>query len=153
MSEVTGAASKVKVVQPGEGRAGGLAPGIGVVFKIDGADSGGALSIVEHPFAVGALVPPHIHTLEDEYSIVLEGEIGFRSNDKEVVLGPGGYIIKPRGEVHAMWNAGSVPARMIEVISPAGFERLFRELADMNEAGRPDFAKVAELAARYGNSF
>ena len=111
-------AVQVKVVQPGEGRAGGLAPGVGVVFKIDGEDTGGALSIVEHPFAVGALVPPHIHTLEDEYSIVLEGEIGFRSEDQEVVLGPGGYIVKPRGEVHAMWNAGKTPARMIEVISP-----------------------------------
>ena len=43
------------------------------------------------------------------FSIVLEGEIGFRSNDKEVVLGVGGYIVKPRGEVHAMWNAGRVP--------------------------------------------
>jgi len=146
-------ATQVKVVEPGGGRRGNLAPDAGVICKMDGEDTGGALSIVEHPFAVGALVPPHIHTLEDEYSIVLEGEIGFRSNDKEVVLGPGGYIIKPRGEVHAMWNAGSVPARMIEVISPAGFERFFRELADMNEAGRPDFAKVAELAARYGNSF
>ena len=114
------AGARLKVVQPGEGRAGGLVPGVGVVFKIDGEDTGGALSIVEHPFAVGALVPPHIHNLEDEYSIVLEGEIGFRSNDREVVLGPGGYIIKPRGEVHAMWNAGSTPARMIEVISPAG---------------------------------
>ena len=128
---VAGVAPAVKVVQPGAGRSGGLAPGVGVVFKIDGEDSGGALSIVEHPFEVGALVPPHIHRLEDEYSIVLEGEIGFRSNDQEVVLGPGGYIVKPRGEVHAMWNAGTTRARMIEVISPAGFERFFGELAEM----------------------
>src|SRR3954467_1767577 len=116
----TGVASRVKVVQPGEGPGGGLAPGIGVAFKIDGVDTGGAVSIVEHPFAVGALVPPHVHTREDEISYVLEGEIGFRSNDQEVVLGAGGYIVKPRNEVHAMWNAGSTPARMIEVISPAG---------------------------------
>ena len=140
---------RLKVVQPGEGRAGGLAPGVGVVFKIDGEDTGGALSIVEHPFAVGALVPPHIHHREDEYSIVLQGEIGFRSNDREVVLGPGGYIVKPRGEVHAMWNAGPTPARMIEVISPAGFERFFRDLVDMTAAGAPDPAAVAELAGRY----
>ena len=140
---------QLKVVKPGEGRAGGLVPGVGVVFKIDGEDTGGALSIVEHPFAVGALVPPHIHTFEDEYSIVLEGEIGFRSNDREVVLSAGGYIIKPRGEVHAMWNAGSTPARMIEVITPAGFERFFREFADMTASGRPDRAAVAKLAERY----
>ena len=147
MDVATGA--RLKVVRPGEGRAGGLAPGVGVVFKIDGADSGGALSIVEHPFDVGALVPPHIHHFEDEYSIVLDGEIGFRSNDREVVLGPGGYIIKPRGEVHAMWNAGSTPARMIEVISPAGFENFFRELSDMTAAGRPERAAIAELAMQY----
>jgi quercetin dioxygenase-like cupin family protein len=146
-------ATRLKVVQPGEGRSGGLAPGIGVVFKIDGEDTGGALSIVEHPFAVGALVPPHVHTLEDEYSIVVEGEIGFRSNDREVVLGAGGYIIKPRGEVHAMWNAGSTPARMIEVISPAGFEGFFRELTDLTASGRPDPADVGALGARYGMPF
>jgi quercetin dioxygenase-like cupin family protein len=142
-------AAQLKVVQPGEGRAGGLVPGVGVVFKIDGEDSGGALAIVEHPFAVGSLVPPHVHNREDEYSIVLEGEIGFRSNDREVVLGAGGYIIKPRGEVHAMWNAGAVPARMIEIISPAGFERFFRELTDMTAVGAPDPADVVALADRY----
>jgi len=147
------AASRVKVVQPGEGRAGGLAPGVGVVFKIDGPDTGGALSIVEHPFAVGALVPPHVHTLEDEYSIVLEGRIGFRSEDQEVVLGAGGYIVKPRGEVHAMWNAGDTPARMIEVISPAGFENFFREFVDMSDARRPDPEWIAELGDRYGLPF
>ena len=42
----------------------------------------------------GALVPPHIHTNEDEISIVLDGEIGFRSEDREVVLGAGGYIVE-----------------------------------------------------------
>jgi quercetin dioxygenase-like cupin family protein len=139
----------VKVVRPGEGLAGGLAPGIGVVFKIDGHDAGGALSIVEHPFDVGALVPPHVHTLEDEISIVLEGDIGFRSGDQEVVLGPGGYIVKPRGEVHAMWNAGSTPARMIEVISPAGFEGFFRELAGMTAAGPVELPMIAKLAEAY----
>jgi mannose-6-phosphate isomerase-like protein (cupin superfamily) len=53
---------------------------------------------------VVGVVPPHVHTREDEYSIVTEGEIGFRSGDREVVLGAGGYITKPRGELHAMWN-------------------------------------------------
>jgi quercetin dioxygenase-like cupin family protein len=142
-------AAQLKVVQPGEGLAGGLVPGVGVVFKIDGSDSGGALSIVEHPFAVGALVPPHVHHREDEYSIVLDGEIGFRSNDREVVLGAGGYIVKPRGEVHAMWNAGSVPARMIEIISPAGFENFFKEFTRMTAVGAPDPDAIAALAERY----
>src|SRR5918995_2948755 len=145
IQEPVATSARLKVMQPGEGRAGGLAPGVGVVFKIDAEDTGGALSIVEHPFAVGALVPPHVHTLEDEFSIVLEGEIGFRSEDQEVVLGAGGYIVKPRGELHAMWNAGRAPARMIEIIAPPGFEEFFREFVDMTDAGAPDPGRIGEL--------
>jgi len=147
------AGATLTVVRPGEGAAGGLAPGIGVVFKIGSEATGGALSIVEHPFDVGALVPPHVHTLEDEISIVLEGEIGFRSNNEEVVLAPGGYIVKPRGEVHAMWNAGPIPARMIEVITPGGFERFFADLTKLTAVGRPDPEEVAALAGRFGLPF
>jgi uncharacterized cupin superfamily protein len=118
-----------------------------------GEDTDGALAIVEHPFAVGALVSPHLHTREDGYSIVTEGEIGFRSGDREVVLGPGGYITKPRGELHAMWNAGPVPARTIEIISPAGFEMFFRDVVDLAEAGPPNLDDVVGLTQSYGLEF
>ena len=148
----TSEAPPVTIVQPGEGPQGDLGT-IGVAFKLWGRDTGGALSIVEHPFPVGALVPPHLHTREDEYSIVTEGQIGFRSGDREVVLGPGAYITKPRGELHTMWNAGPEPARMIEVISPAGFEDFFRELAEMTASGPPQFADISALADRYGLQF
>ncbi|WP_234820435.1 hypothetical protein [Mycolicibacterium goodii] len=58
-------------VRPGEGRVGNLGP-IGVEFKLWSEDTGCAVSIVEHSFPLGALVPPHLHTREDEYSIVLK---------------------------------------------------------------------------------
>jgi uncharacterized cupin superfamily protein len=102
---------------------------------------------------IGALVRPHLHTREDEYSIVTEGEIGFGSGDREVVLGPGGYISRPRGELHAMWNAGAVPARMIEIISPAGFERFFYQLAELVADGPPRPDQVMSLAAAHGLQF
>ena len=140
------------VVQPGGGRAGELGD-IGVPFKLWGEDTGGALAIVEQTFPVGALVHPHLHTRQDEYSIVLDGEIGFRSGDREAVLGAGGYITKPRGELHAMWNAGTVPARMIEIISPAGFEHFFREVADIIAAGPAAADEGGDLAERYGLQF
>jgi len=140
------------VLQPGQGDVGSLGT-IGVQFKLSGTQTNGAVSIVEHPFPVGALVPAHLHTLEDEYSIVTEGEIGFRSGDREVVLGPGGYITKPRGEMHTMWNAGPVPARMIEIISPSGFESFFRELSEMLAAGPPAPSLLGPLADRYGIEF
>ncbi len=139
-------AAPMTVVRPGEGREGSLGS-IGVVFKLFGRDTGGQLSVVEHPFPVGALVPPHVHTREDELSIVTEGEIGFRSEEREVVLGAGGYVVKPRNELHTMWNAGKVPARIIEIIQPAGFEGFFWELADHLEAG-----PVGRLRARPAGS-
>ena len=140
------------VIQPGEGATGWLGT-IGVQFKLSGSQTNGAVALVEHPFPVGALVVPHLHTLEDEYSIVTEGEIGFRSGDREVVLAAGGYITKPRGEMHSMWNAGQVPARMIEIISPSGFESFFRELSEMLTAGPPDPELLGPLASRYGIQF
>jgi mannose-6-phosphate isomerase-like protein (cupin superfamily) len=140
------------IVQPGEGEEGDLGT-IGVAFKLWSHETGGAVSIVEHPFPVGALVVPHLHTREDEYSIVTEGEIGFRSGDREAVLGAGGYITKPRGELHTMWNAGKTPARMIEVIAPGGFEGFFHDLSDLIAGSPPAEGELARLAAEYGLEF
>jgi len=146
-------APPLTVVPPGEGASGFLGS-IGVDFKLYGEQTLGAISIVEHPFPVGALVPLHLHTREDEYSIVLEGEIGFRSGDQEVVLGPGGYITKPREQMHTMWNAGKVEARMIEIIQPAGFEHFFLGLVDLtSHGGPPDPEELARLADKHGLVF
>src|ERR1700744_2395163 len=120
----------VTVVQPGEGEYVAL-PGFGAVFKLSSRANGGEVSIVEHPFEVGLLTAAHRHTREDEHSIVLAGEIGFRVDDNEVVLGPRGLPTKPRGQMHAMWNAGSEPGRIIEVITPGGFENYFRERGEL----------------------
>jgi quercetin dioxygenase-like cupin family protein len=125
------------------------------VFKLSSRNNGGEVSIVEHPFAVGLLTAAHRHTREDEHSIVLAGEIGFRSDDSEVVLGPGGYITKPRGQMHAMWNAGSVPGRIVDVITPGGFENYFRELGETaprarRRPGREGAARAARIRRARG---
>jgi quercetin dioxygenase-like cupin family protein len=99
----------VTVVQPREGEYVAL-PGFGAVFKLSSRANGGEVSIVEHPFEVGVLAAAHRHTREDEHSIVLTGEIGFRSDDSEVVLGPGGYITKPRGQMHPCGTPAANPA-------------------------------------------
>jgi mannose-6-phosphate isomerase-like protein (cupin superfamily) len=135
------------VVKQGEGRSVWLG-GMGVVFKVSGADTGGAFAVVEHPIEPGRLVVPHVHLHEDEYSYVLEGTIGARVGDHEVNAGPGSYLIKPRGVMHTFWNAGPDPARLLEVIAPAGFETYFAELA---EAGDPDVRQA--LAAKYGVTY
>ena len=148
----------VTVVQPGEGDYAAL-PGFGAVFKLSSKTNGGEVSIVEHPFEVGLLTAAHRHTREDEHSFVLAGEIGFRSDDSEVVLGPGGYITKPREQMHAMWNAGSEPGRIVEIITPGGFENYFRELSELlGEVGSTgkslhELPEFGELADKYGLTY
>lgn len=126
---------------------------IGVGFRFGGEQTGGQVAVVEHTFPARALVPPHVHTREDEFSIVTAGSIGFRSGSDEVVLEAGGYISKPRGELHTMWNAGPGEARMIEIITPSGFEGFFLTLAEVLAAGPPDPTALESLAASYGLFF
>ena len=149
---VTGRSLPLTVLKPPHGPD-RILGSIGVGFRLGGEQTGGQVAIVEHPFPPGALVPPHVHTREDEFSIVTAGAIGFRSGSDEVVLEAGGYISKPRGELHTMWNAGPDEARMIEVITPSGFEHFFRELAETVESGPPDPVTLEALAASYGLFF
>ena len=54
----------------------------------------------------------------------------------------------PRGP-HAFWNAGDEPARLLELISPAGFEHYFRELAPLLATPERDQAAIDQVVARY----
>ncbi len=85
---------------------------------------------------------------------MIEGEIGVLIGEEELRAGPGTYVLKPRGVPHAFWNAGPEPARILEIISPAGFERYFEELAGvLSSGGPPDLARISEIAGRYGLTF
>ena len=138
---------------PSEGKTVALG-GLGVVYKLDGSDTRGAFSIVEHPIEPGTLVPPHTHAHEDEFSYVLQGEIGVRMGDEVLLATPGCYVLKPRGVPHTFWNAGPAPGRLIEIIAPPHFERFFAEMAALfRDGGLPDFERVAKLASRYGLTF
>ena len=152
------AQTDIPVVQPGQGEKISL-PGFGAVYKLTSPD----VALVEHPFEVGSITAAHRHSREDERSIVIAGRIGFRSDDTEVVLDVGGYMTKPRGQMHAMWNAGTEPGRIIEVITPGAFAGYFRELGQLLEhAGDPadhgvrtlhELPEFAELADKYGLTY
>lgn len=109
-----------------------------------------AFRLVEHPMKPRALAPPmHRHHREDEYSFVLEGSIGALLGDAVVIGHPGDLIFKPREQWHTFWNAGDSPARILEIITPAGFENYFRELGAELLSGAPDPSKLAALCASY----
>jgi mannose-6-phosphate isomerase-like protein (cupin superfamily) len=129
---------------------------VGVRFMIWGAESGGDFSLVEHPIPPRTLVAPlHLHEREDEYSYVLEGRMGAQLGDDVVFAGPGDLVFKPRNQWHTFWNAGDTTCRLLEIISPAGFEHFFDELGErMAESRAVSVAQVPDLpalAARYGH--
>ena len=140
-----------RIVGPADGKAGSLRS-IGVRFMVGGDESGGGFSLVEHPMPPRALAAPmHRHSREDEYSFVLEGRLGALLGDELVFGEVGDLVFKPRGQWHTFWNAGDTPARILEIISPAGFELYFEELVDrVSDGGPPDPVAMRELAARYG---
>ena len=144
-------AQGVRVMGPGEGKQVWLG-GLGVRFMIPGEASAGGFSLVEHPLQPRALAAPlHRHAREDEYSFILNGRVGARLGDEVVYGSPGDLIFKPRGQWHTFWNAGDEPARLLEIISPAGFEKHFAELGALfGEGGRPQPELIGPIAARYG---
>jgi quercetin dioxygenase-like cupin family protein len=120
-----------RVLSPDEGETVWLRK-LGIRFMIGGEETQGNFALVEHPIGPRALAAPmHTHEREDEYTYVLEGEIGVQIGEEVLVARPGDLVFKPRGVPHAFWNAADEPARALEIISPAGFERYFAELAPL----------------------
>ena len=114
-------------------------------------ETGGGFSLVEHPMPPRRLAAPiHKHSREDEYSFVIEGRMGALLGDDVVYAEVGDLAFKPRDQWHTFWNAGDTPCEIIEIISPAGFEKFFRELAEVFAGGpEPDLARFADLRARF----
>lgn len=140
--------STPKLVPPGEGKTVNLY-GVRFEYKVVAADSGGGLAMMEVDIPPGTLVKPHNHTREDEYSLVIAGTVGVRVADQVLEATAGSYLVKPRNIPHAMWNAESSPAKVLEIVSPAGLEGYFETLAPLLARHDPA-AKYYGLAEEYG---
>lgn len=125
---------------------------VGAEKLIGSEQTGGRATILVHPLAPRTLGSPiHTHRDEDEYSFVLEGEVGVQVGGETLVARPGDLVCKPRGVPHAFWNATDRPARLLEVIVPGGFEDYFVRLAGLFAAPGPtDLDALGEVAASFG---
>jgi quercetin dioxygenase-like cupin family protein len=142
-----------RVLSPEEGEPVWLRK-LGIRFMIGGEETQGNFALVEYRIGPRVLAAPmHTHEHEEEYTHVLEGEVGVQIGEEVLVAQPGDLVFKPRGVPHAFWNASEEPARALEIISPAGFERYFAELAPLfppANQGPLDEEAVGAVREKYG---
>jgi len=112
-------------------------------FKATKAETGGAYALIEGTI-IGEGPPLHIHETEEEAFYVLEGALRIRIGERTVTAGPGAFVLIPRGTVHTFAREGPAPARILVILSPAGLETFFEEIA-----GPPDLEKIQALAPKY----
>jgi quercetin dioxygenase-like cupin family protein len=141
---------------------GGLA-----TIKATGIETGDLYSILEVLEPQGARAPFHLHSKEDEAFYVLEGEVTFRIGDETIQARPGSFVFGPKDVPHT-YTVDSGPARLLFLLSPAGFEGFVEAISKpaktptlppsrsedpSDEDGATDEAEsesFAVLEARYG---
>ena len=94
-----------------------------------GAQSGGAISVIENTVPARWDGPPLHHHAFDDTFYVLDGELTFQLGDELFTAGPGALALAPAGVAHTLANLGDVPARYVLLCTPAGFEGYFARLA------------------------
>jgi mannose-6-phosphate isomerase-like protein (cupin superfamily) len=92
--------------------------------------TGEALSVTELTAFPQNGPPPHIHLREDESFWVLDGEFSVLLGERKLRAGPGAFVHVPKGMLHTYKNIGNTSGRMIVLLTPGGFERLWEELGE-----------------------
>ena len=123
-----------------------------------GDQTGGAYTLTDALVPPGGGPPPHYHTREEESFYVLEGEITFTVEGREVIGRPGTFVQIPRNTPHAFKNRSDAAVRMLILCAPAGFEKFIAEFG--TELSSPDAAplpptkeeidKLVSIAQNYG---
>ncbi len=113
------AQSRTFAVGSDEGEArwwfGGLA-----TIKATKEQTGGQYTLVEVLNAEGE-GPLHVHHREDEGFWILEGRLSFEVGEEKIKAGPGSFVFGPKDVPHR-YTVESGPARLLYILSPAGFE-------------------------------
>jgi quercetin dioxygenase-like cupin family protein len=124
-------------------------------IRVRGEETGSALAVIEHVLPPGYVAMPlHRHSRETETTHVLEGVLTIKLAGRLVRARPGDLVVKPVGVFHTFWNAGTQPARFLELITPAGLERYYEEVhAVVPRAGEVPIERVLELSRGYGLEF
>jgi quercetin dioxygenase-like cupin family protein len=107
------------VLGAGEGRAFWI---VGDLYTIlaSGEDTGGAFALIHAVVPPGGGPLPHVHRREDEAFYVLEGELTFHADGRDIAATAGAWVTLAKGSRHFFRNIGSTAAKMLIVVTPSG---------------------------------
>ena len=141
------------ILRPGDGKR-VRAFGNEIEFKLSTEQTGGSFTLGLATVPAGRGAPPHVHLVEDELFLILEGEYRFTVDGESAVVGPGGVVFLPRGTPHTFQVVGPTPGKHWVMNTPSGFDRYFERAAEVFAApGPPDFARLAAISAEHGYAF
>jgi len=140
-----------KIVRQGEGQQVNVL-GDQQTFKLTSEDTNGLFTLIEEVNPPGTMIPPHVHTNEDEIFKVLEGELEVTVGDETTILKAGDLAFAPKNVPHTWKVVGDQDCKTILSVFPAGLELMFEELGNL-PPGPPDFVKISEICGRYGITF
>src|SRR5882757_6631262 len=144
------------VAGPGEGEALWFL-GILATIKSSAETTAGAVAVIEHLAPRGAGSPLHVHSREDEWFYVIEGELTLWVDGATIVAPAGSFFFGPKGIPHT-FMVSSAEARFLLVTEPAGFEKFMRAVGEPAQrleipppaTEPPDVAALTAAAAEYG---
>ena len=127
--------------------------GVTVNVLVRGSDTGGAWALVDYTMPPRFAGPAaHRHRIATEAFYAVEGVTMLEVDGREVRLEPGEVAVVPPGVTHRFWNASGEPVRHLVLLTPAGFERYFDEVAALaagSESWPPAPDTMAELMSRH----
>jgi hypothetical protein len=107
------------------------------------------MTLLEIPCEPNSVVAPvHTHAREDEYQLVLEGELAFELDGEVIHARTGDMIIQERGVPMAIWNPTAQLARILVMLTPGGYDEYLKEVTPLIVAG--DRPAMPAVWAKYG---
>jgi quercetin dioxygenase-like cupin family protein len=150
MNEDIGTALRAYGLEEGEGEAKWWLGVSLATIKATGKETGGRYTLVEVLEPEGAEAPLHVHHNEDEAFWVLEGDLTFEVGDEMIKASPGAFLFGPSAVPHR-YTVDSGPARLLFVLSPAGFEEFIYATSEPAKERilppPPDEAEMEQLGA------
>lgn len=125
--------------------------GTKMTVKVSEEQAEGVYSLIEmvHPPNVGP--SSHIHPKGAEAFYVLEGEYTIQCGEDVYTAKAGDFVFIPKGLPHS-YQSGANGGKVL-VISPAGLEKYFAEVADVLKVGAITWEQEQEIAKKYGQEF